>query len=213
MDTIERRGFQEFVKTQSLFRGSTVSTEAALKARTKEALHDALLTLAQAGVRESSKGRFHSAQALDWSRLDFRARRAEMRHVLREALSQRVGSKDDGGHLILKLAGVDVLLVPDAIPAAISVGAAKEMVGQPFLRDHELSPFLKANRGGPVHIIACHKTATEAQATKLLGFPDATMRQNPSCLFLKFRVSQKQSICRWLGRVIRSFFASNLAFI
>ena len=34
-----------------------------------------------------------------------------MRHVLREALSQRVGSKDDGGHLILKLAGADVLLV------------------------------------------------------------------------------------------------------
>ena len=69
------------------------------------------------GCGNPAKGRFHSGQALDWSRLDFRARRAEMRHVLREAWSQRVGSKDDGGHLILKLAGVDVLLVPDAIPA------------------------------------------------------------------------------------------------
>ena len=65
--------FQNYVKTQSLFRGGTVSTEAALKARIKEALHDALLSLAQAGVRESGKGRFHSGQALDWSRLDFRA--------------------------------------------------------------------------------------------------------------------------------------------
>ncbi len=58
--------------------------------------------------------------------------------------------KDDGDHLIVKLAGSEILLIADAIPAAISVDAAKEMVGQPFLRDHELSPFLKANRGGPV---------------------------------------------------------------
>ena len=122
-----KQRFHKYVMTQSLFRGGTASTEAALKARIKEALHDALLALAQAGVRESGKGRFHSGQALDWSRLDFRARRAEMRRVLREAMRQRAGSKDDDGHLILKLAGTEILLVPDAIPAAISVGAAKEM--------------------------------------------------------------------------------------
>ena len=79
---VRNRRFQDYVKTQSLFRGGTVSTDDALKARVKEALHDALLVLAQAGVRESSKGRFHSGQALDWSRLDFNARRAEMRRVL-----------------------------------------------------------------------------------------------------------------------------------
>ena len=184
--------FQNYVKTQSLFRGGTVSTEAALKARIKEALHDALLSLAQAGVRESGKGRFHSGQALDWSRLDFRARRAEMRRVLREAMRQRTGSKDDGDHLILKLAGTEILLVPDAIPAALSVGAAKEMVGQPFLRDHELSPFLKGNRGGPVHVIACHKAATEAQATKLLGFPDATVVSAPFGIFVADNIQKVQ---------------------
>jgi hypothetical protein len=186
------RRFQDYVKTQSLFRGRAVSTETELKAQTKQALHDALLSLAQAGVRESSKGRFHSGQALDWNRLDLRARRAEMRRVLREAMRQRAGSRDDGDHLILKLAGTEILLVPDAIPAAMSVAAAKEMVGQPFLRDHELSSFLKGNRGGPVHVIACHKTATEAQATKLLGFPDATVVSAPFGIFVADNIQKVQ---------------------
>jgi hypothetical protein len=35
-----------------------------------------------------------------------------------------------------------ILIMPDAIPAAITVGPAKEMVGQPFLRDHEQSQVL-----------------------------------------------------------------------
>ena len=135
--------FQDYVASQSLFRGGMVSTEDALNARVKEAIYDAVLALAQGGVRESSKGRFHSGQALDWSRLDFRARQHEMRRVLRDAMRQRAGSTDDGEHLIATLAGSEVLLVPNAIPAAISVGAAKEMVGQPFLRDHELSVALK----------------------------------------------------------------------
>src|SRR5262249_49326630 len=63
--------FQEYVSKQSLFRGGTVNTVAQLKSRVKEALYDALVCLAQAGVREASRGRFHSGEALDWSRLDF----------------------------------------------------------------------------------------------------------------------------------------------
>ena len=185
--------FQEYVKRQSLFRGGTVKTEDALKATVKEALHDALLSLAQAGVRESSKGRFHSGQALDWSRLDFSTRRAEMRRVLRDAMRQRAGAIDDGDHLIVKLAGADIVLVPDAIPAAITVGAAREMVGQPFLHDYELFQVLqKKQRGGPVHIIGCHKGATEAQATKLLGFPDATVVSAPFGVFVADNIQKVQ---------------------
>ena len=90
------RRFQDYVESQSLFRGGTVKDEDALKVRVKEAIHDALLRLAQAGVRESSKGKFHSGQALDWTRLDFRARRAEIRRVLRDAMRQRSGSTEDG---------------------------------------------------------------------------------------------------------------------
>jgi len=194
---VRNRRFQDFVDKQSLFRGGTVSTETELKERVKEAVRDALVVLAQAGVRESSKGRFHSGEALDWSRLDFNARQAEMRRVLRDAMRQRAGSSEDGEHLLVRLQDVDVLCVPSAIPAALTVGAAKEMVGQPFLRDHELTPVLsrrKGTRGGPVHVIACHKNATETQATRLLGFPDATVVSAPFGIFVADGIQKVQFV-------------------
>ncbi len=189
------RRFQEYVAKQSLFHGGAVSTETDLKQRVKEAIRDAVVALAQSGVREASKGRFHSGEALDWSRLHFKARQAEMCRVLRDAMTQRADSSEDGAHLFVRLTDVDVLCVPAAIPAALTVAAAKEMVGQPFLRDHELSPTLskrKGRHGGPVHIIACHKTATEAQATRLLGFPDATVVSAPFGIFVADDVQKVQ---------------------
>ncbi len=184
--------FQEYVSTQSLFRGGNITTIDDLKIRVKEALHEALINLAQAGVREASKGRFHSGQALDWSRLDFRARQHEMHHVLRDAMRQRSGSSDDSQHLIVKLGSSEILFVPHAIPAALSVGPAMEMVGQPFLHDYELSSTLNKSRGGPVHIIACHKTASETQATKMLGFPDATVVAAPFGIFVADNIQKVQ---------------------
>lgn len=185
--------FHDYVNSQSLFRGGSVGTEGTLKTRVKEALYDVLLTLAQAGTREASKGNFHKGHALDWSRLDFSTRRREMRSVLLEAMLQRNGSKDDGhGHAIVKFANLETVVIPDAIPAAFSVGAAKEMVGQPFLYDYKLSEHLKGKRGGPVHIIGCHKNATESQAVKLLGFPDATVVSAPFGIFVADKIHKVQ---------------------
>jgi hypothetical protein len=66
------------------------------------------------------------------------------------------------------------------------------MVGQPFLRDHELSQSLEAEVGGPLHVIACHRTATESQAVKLLGFPDATIVSAPFGVFVADPVQKVQ---------------------
>ncbi len=166
--------FQDEVAKQSLFRGGTVSTVDELKKRVKDALYDAVISLAQAGVRDAAKGKFHSGAALDWSRLDFSARQREMVRVLREALLARKGSLEDSGKVFVQMNGCEILTEPHAIPAALTVGPARDLVGQPFLRDHLLAPSLKGKRGGPLHVIACHKSATESQARKLLGFPDAT---------------------------------------
>ncbi len=53
------------------------------------------------------------------------------------------------------------------------------VVGQPFLRDHELVGLLDKDAVGPVHLIGCHRSVTEAQAMKQLGFPDATIVSPP----------------------------------
>ncbi len=186
------QSFQDYVQRQSLFRGGKVTSVDDLKARVKEAVRDALIALAQSGVEEANQGRFDSGPALDWSRLDFRGRQEAMRSVLRDALHQRTGSSDDGEHLIAKIDGREVLIVPNAIPAALTVGPAKEMVGQPFLRDHELAGALQGDRGGPVHVIACHRNATESQAARLLGFPDAEFVSTPFGVFVADNVQKVQ---------------------
>jgi hypothetical protein len=187
--------FQEYVDKQSLFRGGNVSTELELSDRVKEAVRDALIALAQIGVREASKGRFHSGEALDWSRLGFEARQAEMTKVLRASMAARAGAVEEGDYLFVKFLEVDVLCVPTSIPAALSDSAAREMVGQPFLNDYKYATALTkrgGKRGGPVHIIACHKSATEAQATKLLGFSDATVVSGPFGIFVADNINKVQ---------------------
>ena len=184
--------FQKYLSTQSLFRGADVKTVEDLKDRFKDALYEALISLAQAGVRESSRGHFDRGEALNWSRLDFVGREREMVRMLRDAISQRSGSRLEGKNVIVKLADTEILFVPHAIPAAFSIGPAKEMVGQPFLRDHELDQFLSEDCGGPVHVIACYKTATESQAIKLLGFPDATVVTTPFGIFVADNIQKVQ---------------------
>ena len=160
----------------------------------KDALYDAVISLTQAGVHDIGKARFDSGAALDWSRLNFSKRQGEMVRVLREALLARSGSTEDSGKVFVRMNKQEILTEPHAIPAALTVGAARELVGQPFLRDHLLAAFLSGKRGGPLHIIACHKTATESQAAKLLGFPDATF-VTPAIRSFRCRPCPKGSIC------------------
>jgi hypothetical protein len=166
--------FQDYFNTQSPFRGDDVKTVEDLKARVKEALYGAVIALAQAGVRESSRGAKGYGDPLFWSRLDFAGREQEMVLKLQDAMRE-YGYLQPDGNVVARIGTADILLVPHAIPAAFSIGPAKEMVGQPFLRDHELAESLTEEINGPLHVIACYKSATEMQAIKLLGFPDATV--------------------------------------
>ena len=191
-EKVRNKRFQEYIREQSLFRGSEVKTVDELRGIARDALHDAVISLAQYGVREVSKGKFHSGQALDWSRMDFSGRRNIMVQVLRSALAARPGALAIGDHVVLLLGGIETVFVTHAIPAALSVTPAKEMVGQPFLRDHGLVNALAKKRGGPVHVIACHKTATESQATTLLGFPDATVVNAPFGIYISDNVQKVQ---------------------
>lgn len=184
--------FQDYVSTQNLFRGDSVRSVDDLKERMYEALYDAVLRLAQAGVREASRGRFHSGAPLDWTRLDFPTRRQQMTEALRGALPSAEDASGNPARTRLKIGGHQVLCVLDAIPAALTVPAAREMVGQPFLRDHLLAELVRDGTSGPLHLIACQKTATEAQATKLLGFPDAMVVSAPFGVFVADPVQMVQ---------------------
>lgn len=187
--------FRQYLDTQTLFRGASVSTLAELKARAREALNDALIGLCQRGVTEASKGKFYSGAALDWSRLDFSGRREAMEGALRDALKARPKAVELARGVSAQLAGVNVLFLPAAIPAALTVPSARELVGQPFLLDHKLALDLEAAKVmGPAHLIACHKSVTESQALRLLGFPDATVVSAPFGIYVADDVQKIQMI-------------------
>jgi hypothetical protein len=184
--------FQDYFNIRSAFRGGDVATVEDLKTRVKETLHGALITLTQGGVREATRGKISLGDTLTWSRLDFATREQTMINLLCDALVEQGGGRLLDGNVAAPLAGSDILLVPHAIPAAFSIGQAKEMVGQPFLRDHELADTLTDGVNGPVHIIACYKSATESQAIKLLGFPDATVVTTQFGVFVADNVQKVQ---------------------
>lgn len=185
--------FQEYVATQNLFRPTPATDIETLFSQVKEALRESLVTLTSRGVRESSKGRFHTGQALDWSRLNFSDRSEEIKETIAHTIAERFGYEYNSV-LRMPVDQDDILIVPNAIPAALSVSAAREMVGQPFLRDHERIELLDTGTVGPIHIIGCHKGVTERQAMSLLGVPDVTLVTAPFGVYAADNIQKIQLI-------------------
>ena len=154
----------------------TLTVDDAIKL-VQQTLAEAMANLVRGGATLLKKQAYSLGEALDWSRLAYVQRKATMESACLAALMAHDGgapTATDGRYTTLPVAGAKVLFCVHAIPAATSLAAAREMVGRPFLSDHvHLGAAPKAQ--GPVHVIACHRAATEKQATDLLGFPDATV--------------------------------------
>lgn len=186
--------FTEYVNSQNLFRGGDVSSIKDLKVQVKDAIYDTLIKLSKSGVYEASKGKYHGGKSLEWSRLNYKERYEAMCNVLVDSITKRTSLSTVKDKIIANLLGKEILFIPNAIPDSLSVSQAKEMVGQPFLKDHEQVVYISDDQGGPVHIIACHKSATEFQAKKLLGFPDATVVNAPFGIFVADNIQKVQFV-------------------
>jgi hypothetical protein len=151
--------------------------EASLQHCVAELLQERISSLVRRGGRAGSRKR-DRGQALDWNRLDMSARQSEMRSALiRNLPAERIDSASGQAvplHL-MELSDRQKLAVRiDAIPAALTVPAARERVGQPFMQDHLHARALERHKApGVVHLIACHRGVTETQATRMLGTPEA----------------------------------------
>ena len=165
--------FQKYVNGLSLFQ-KDASSEVQLHAVVAEMIQNVVALLAARGSTAGSR-KLDRGQALQWNRLNLADRRAQMRTALARQL-RAVPLSDAGEQPLFSIAlsGIDILVRLDAIPAAASEPAAREMVGQPFLRDHLYAAVLTAkNLIGPIHVVACHRTITESQAARMLGTPDS----------------------------------------
>jgi hypothetical protein len=149
---------------------ATVTNEEELQASVLELLQKACADLVRRGA---SGGRSRDrGLALDWTRLDMVRRRDAMCQSLAEALEIKGLESPADGPRIVELAGQSLAVQLHAVPGAMGVAAAREMVGQPFLRDHLWVDDLTKRAPGIVHMVACYKGVTENQASKIIGTPD-----------------------------------------
>ena len=174
--------FRAYVDSLAKFT-STASSGEELIDRVRLEIRDIVVALVQSAVTSPDLSRSNIGPALEWHRMSYAARENAMRTQLQTALTNQPGTKPgkpkfaDGEWrtMWLTIGGKKVLAALHAVPASLSQAAAREIVGQPFLMDYTLHDQLKNGDGGPIHLVACYKGATESQALKMLGFPDATV--------------------------------------
>jgi len=146
----------------------------------------AVQTLSHAGALDLRR-RSKSGSEIEWDRLSFDDRKVRMEATVAEALEQVLPESAPvaspapahGRAVTGRVGPRPVLFVCHGAPAGLSLATSREMVGQPFLRDHLYADLLDPKRRGgmvgPVHVIASPQAVTESQARRLLGFPDATV--------------------------------------
>lgn len=175
--TARDQRFRDLVANELAFTGPPAATLDEAIALVRQTLAEAVARLTRGGASLLRKDSYALGEALAWSRLNFIERKAAMEAACAQALRERdssSGAPVDPTQAVLRIDGAELLFCVHAIPAATSTAAAREMVGRPFLADHRhLAPAGKLQ--GPIHVIACHRSATEKQATDLLGYPDATV--------------------------------------
>jgi hypothetical protein len=183
--------YREYFADKQFF-GSPVTNSKALRQRCNEALRAAITSMVKLGKFEARKGNFNTGDALEWSRLDFATRQEHMMAAMRSALLTRGGKTVQDEAVMLTLVEAPILFCLHAVPASMSVAAARESVGQPFLRDH--LALTDDAMAGPVHLIACHRGVTETQSLNHLGFPDATVVSTRSWVYVADEVQKIQII-------------------
>ena len=162
---------------------ATADTGEELIDRVRQEIRDVVVALVQSAAVTPDLSKSNIGPALEWHRMSYAAREKAMRAQLEKALSGQLGTKPgklkfaegEWRTMWLALAGKKALIALHAIPDSLSQSAAREKVGQPFLMDYTLHDQLETGDGGPIHLVACYKGATETQALKMLGFPDATV--------------------------------------
>ena len=186
--------FRNYVNRLHTFSCNQVTNLAELKECVLKTLSKAIIDLTTRRMLDDKKGASHIGEALEWNKLDFYHRAENIKDVLKNSVEDMSNSSIVDDNFFLILQEKKLLLNIHAIPASFSISTAREMVGQPFLEDHKILEDIKEDFVGPVHIIGCHKSITETQAMKILGFPDAVVLKTHFGIYVADNVQKIQMI-------------------
>lgn len=105
-------------------------------------------------------------EGLQWSKLNYRFRKEAIQHYVQKTINNFLNEPD---FIQIKNA-----CIVHALPDAMSVPEARELVGRPYLKDLE---HLKVIDKGPIHFIGVYKNATESQLRDVIGHQDVAIIQ------------------------------------
>lgn len=185
--------FRNYVKRTNRIYCNKVTNYTELKECVSTILTQAIVNLSVRKFSDDKKSLNHIGEALEWNKLDFYHRAEKIKGILRNSISDMSNSLVEEDEFFIKVEDKNILLKIHAIPSSFVI-SAREMVGQPFLEDHKILSKIKIDFEGPVHLIGCHKTVTESQAMKMLGFPDAVVIKTHFGLYVVDNVQKIQMI-------------------
>ena len=159
----------------------------------KKIIAIATIHLAKMGKREARKGKYNFGEALDWTRMNFVERKCAIENEITQQFVQS-GSKEKIDCVEYSFDSKKFLFKIHGIPSGMNVAAAREMVGQPFLKDHLITKSSRKNQYGPVHIIGVHKGVTEQQAINTLGHPDAVVVDGSYGVYIADKIQNIQMV-------------------
>lgn len=185
--------FRNYVKRTNRIFCNEVTNYTELKECISNTLTQAIVNLSVRKLNDDKKGLNHIGEALEWNKLDFYHRAEKIKDILKNSISDMSNSFVEEDEFFIQVEDKNILFKIHAIPSSFVI-SAREMVGQPFLEDHKVLPEIKIEFEGPVHLIGCHKTVTESQAMKMLGFPDAIVIKTHFGLYVVDNVQKIQMI-------------------
>jgi hypothetical protein len=143
-----------------------------LTAKTTEELKDIILTQIKGYLLDAISKSFETrkqivagstefGETLDWSKLNYSERRSVMHIHLKSNFDLLPGLEK-------------VIKAFHTVPDNMSVADARNMIGRPFIKEHDL--IKRRNEvHGVIHLIAVYGNATEVQVKSLVGYPDLTV--------------------------------------
>lgn len=130
-----------------------------------KALEKSLATQKRVVSRSSVFG-----DTLDWKKLNY----TERKEILEQELRKTFDPLDEFNEVVKLYHG---------IPDNMSIADARNLIGRPFLQEHEL---IRGNKlsSGAIHFVAGYGNISEAQAKSLVGYPDVTVIKASFGLYL-----------------------------
>lgn len=108
---------------------------------------------------------------LDWSKLSYPDRQSVLLFELKKRFEKFPPFEG-------------ILKTYNSIPDNMSVAEARNLIGRPFLYEHELLSLKNSEDKGVIHMVAVYGNATEVQVKNLVGYPDVTVIKTPFGFYL-----------------------------